>query len=134
LGFENAQVIQDQEFYFFGLTSKDLPNAGAMRLRLDCDGDYLTSIELKWGNDRTQNASVDGLQPITLTWYAAADQASVGQASSGQVSGVHTLELAVAKEDLPGPVHRFRVHSGSAEGDSSWQALPVVERWFPPHP
>lgn len=127
VSFESVKVAQGQNFYFIAIVSGDVPNSDSIRVRLDCDGDYLTSIELGWDGVAIERTTVDGLREVAMTCYGSG--ASTAHLPA-QVTPQRTIELAIAKRDLPGPLHRIRVDQVGVSS-SPWEAMPDETQWFP---
>ncbi|SMP70417.1 hypothetical protein SAMN06265222_11341 [Neorhodopirellula lusitana] len=110
----------DADFDYFGITlpvNEELTQREII-LRLDCDGDYLTTIDLKLASDGRQSASVDGAVPVAIQWHAARSSDSC------------SVEFAVLKADLPASVQRARCDVLTPAEVSSIPVIPHAANWL----
>ncbi len=126
-----AKCSADDDYLYFAIYSTE---PGHVRLSLDCDGDYLTSLQFDLLPDGSRRASVNGVRAIAPVWYAAVPPhvTEDGRATAGSDSSRRMVaEVAIARSSLPAPVCRVRASRVGRGADPEWDVMPDARDWHP---
>ncbi|EMI58091.1 DOMON domain-containing protein [Rhodopirellula sallentina] len=149
-----AKCAADEDYLYVALYS-DRPRH--FRLLLDCDGDYVTSLQFDLAPDGTRRACVHGGAEVNPVWYAAVGSGDAGLASKASNNGASRnilgnavpgsveaslgdqsrppirmfAEIAIARSSLPAAV--CRIHAGvvAHDADPNWIVMPNPSEWYP---
>jgi len=106
------------------------PDRARLRLSLDCDGDYLTSIQLEWFADGTRRASVDGLIEASPLVYAALTDPA-GWTETASSDWLPLAEIAIPHAELPALPMRARATLVGPAHQPEFDPLPRADVWYP---
>ncbi|MCM2372864.1 DOMON domain-containing protein [Aporhodopirellula aestuarii] len=129
-----TKCVADDDYVYFGIFSDDSPG---LRIYLDCDGDYFTSLQFELKPDGTRRATVDGMKDVSPVWYAVvAPQASAAEPSVDESVGDSrssrmVAEIAIARSSLPAPICRVCVESIERDALPRWDVMPEASDWHP---